>query len=746
MRYSLERTIRFGFVMLLAALLFGCHSDFNSSQKSETSFAIVVDPLTLEKAESSVFAYKEMLETEGLTVYILSEEWESPEVIKDELFSYYNSKPKLEGVVFIGDVPIPHIMNAQHLATAYKRDQTRYPLHIAAIPSDRYYDDFDLKFDFIEKDTIRTANYYYSLSVQSPQFIKSDIYSGRIKPSIMPGEDKYQLISAYLDKVVSLRNTEAVDFLMSFTGHGYNGEALTAWTGEKIALREQFPTLFTTQGRIEFLDFRMDEFMKPFLLGRLQDPNLDIALLHEHGSPEMQLINGTPDVSAVTPSIENVKRYLRSKLRSAKNRGRDLAETKAYYMSWLNVPENWFDDTFDKEIMEQDSIYDYNMDIYAEDAHEITPEAKFIMFDACFNGSFQKEKYLAGEYVFGKGSTMVAHANTVNALQDKWPDEMLGLLKLGVRVGNWAKQINSIETHLIGDPTYYFSTEESFDYNKLIAAGAEQPQIWNSVLEMENPDLQCLAMVGLYDPDNPEFSAQLRELYFSSPSFVVRMEILKQLYNYNDENFREVLKIAITDPYELIRRTAATMIGKCGDDDFIDPLLRSIFDDKYSKRVKSNAYGSFNFMDPDALMQLLPQISQEYSYVLNSSTLRDNLLKRASANKKRVTENFEIVASDSSLMKYRLFEIRTLRNYTYHFVVEEYLELVEDPDFDDQLRLTLIEALAWYTHSVHREKILKVCYEIKENMEYSEEIRLEAERTINRMEVFNDSTEYQVEQ
>lgn len=737
MKKWLNRILIYTAISLLSGIFYGCKPGLKYTQKAKSSFAIVVDPLTLQNTEEALLAYQAMLEDEGLEVYVISDNWDGPESIREALFSYYNNEPVLEGAVFIGDVPIPHIMNAQHLATAYKRDQKRYPLHIAAIPSDRYYDDFDLQFDFIEKDSVRLNNYYYSLSVESPQYVKSDIYSGRIKPSILPGEDKYQLIAEYLEKVVSLRNSTEIDFLMSFTGHGYNSESLTSWAGEKLALREQFPELYTPSGKVEFLDFSMNEFMKPYLLGRMQDPNLDIALLHEHGSDDMQLINGAPDVSSVQESIDNVRRYLRSKLRSAHARGKDLKETKKYYMSWLGVPEDWFDDTFDKEVMDQDSIYEYNLDIYAQDAHEISPEAKFIMFDACFNGSFQEEIYLAGEYVFGKGSTMVAHGNTVNALQDKWPDEMLGLLMDGVRVGNWARQINTIETHLIGDPTYYFKSRQSIDYNKVIAAADKNPGTWNTILNTGDEDLQCLAISNLYDHEDKAFSTQLRDLYYSSPSFVVRMEILKQLQKYNDENYLEILKVAIEDPYELIRRTAATMIGECGHTELIEPLLKVFFDDSYSKRVKSNALNSFNFMDPDLVIQALPLISQQYSYLLNSSTLRDDLLKKAMANKKKINESVEYVASDSSVMKYRLLEIRTLRNYTYHFVVEEYIRLFKDPGFSDELRVPLIEAFAWFTHSQYHQKILDLCYEILENEDYSEEIRSEAARTINRLEVYN---------
>ncbi len=733
-----------GFCALTDVVFTGCESAVQSTQNNKTSFAIVVDPVTKQKVESSILAYKEMLESEGLKVYVLSDNWASADTIRETLKSYYHSKPQLEGAVFIGDVPIPFVMDAQHLTTAYKRNPGRYPLHIAAIPSDRFYDDFDLEFDFIEKDSVRPLNYYYSLAVNSPQYVRSDIYTGRIKPSIFPGEDKYNLIEAYLNKVVSLRNNTELDFLMTFTGHGYNSNALTAWAGEKLALREQFPELYTTRGRIEFLEYRMDEFMKPFLLSRLQDPDLDIAVLHEHGAPEIQLINGTPDVSSVPASIENIKKYLRSKLRVAKDQGRSLSKTKQDYMARYEVPEAWFDGTFDKEIMDQDSVYSYNMDIYTEDVHEISPEAKFIMFDACFNGSYHKDRYLAGEYVFGKGSTMVAFANSVNSLQDKWPNEMLGLLKWGVRVGNWAKQINTMETHLIGDPTYYFKTNSTFDYNKVIATPGDNRSVWEELLTAEDPDLQCLAISQLSASLDSDFSNRLRELYFSSPSFVVRMEILKQLYHYNDQNFKQVLGAAVSDPYELIRRTAAGYIGDCGDDELIEPLLKIIFDDNYSKRVRSNAYGSLDFMDPDALTQALPAIAQKYSYVMNSSVLRDQLLKRVAQNKKKVTDYFEYAAADTSVMKYRMQEIRTLRNYYYHFVADDYARLLTRDDLDNDLRKALVEAFGWFTHSVQYENIVKAVGEVAVNENLPEDIRQEAKRTLNRLAVFNPSARLMV--
>ncbi|MBI9055700.1 MAG: HEAT repeat domain-containing protein [Bacteroidales bacterium] len=723
-------------VCFLCLVFFSCQDKINSTQSIETSFAIVVDQETYKNTETSLLAYKQMLIDEGLHVVILKDEWKNADDIRTELKSLYNADPKLEGAVFIGDVPIPFIMNAQHLTTAYKRNQSRFPLHIAAIPSDRFYDDFDLEFDFIEKDSIRTNNYYYSLSANSPQYVSSDIYTGRIKPSVKEGDNKYELIEKYLQKVVALRNTTELDFLLSFTGHGYNGQDINAWAGEKIALREQFPNLYTTNGKVEFLDFRMAEFMKIALLNRLQDPELDIALMHEHGGDDIQLISGTKEVSNVPESIKNIKIYLRSKLRAAKRRDKSLEATKNRYAKNLGVPKAWFDGTFSQEMEEKDSIYNHNLDIYLDDICKIKPEAKFLMFDACFNGSFHMDRYIAGEYVFGNGSTIIAHGNTVNAIQDKWPDEMLGLLGLGVRAGNWAKQINTMETHLIGDPTYYFKSNQEINYNKVIAAGKENKDIWLDLLNVENPDLQCLAISNLFDAKNKNFASQLKEIYMTSNYFVVRMECLKQLNKYNNEDFKDVLKIAVNDPYELIRRLAVTMIGKTGDNEMIKPLLNSIFNDRYSQRVRSNAYSSLDFMDPDETEIQLSEIALQYSYKSNASELKDRLLKNLDRMKNKMHGELEYCTEENSLLKYKMQNVSILRNYHYHYLVPEYLNLLDNSDIDDSLKIAIIEAFGWYVNSVNNELIVNKCKEIASSENFSEEIRNEALRTVNRLEVY----------
>lgn len=724
----------FTFVMIILQFM-SCDKDIKSTQNTRTSFAIVVDSITYHKVESQIISYKKMLEEDGLEVKVLAEQWRKPDDIRKRLEDLYNSKPKLEGAVFIGDVPIPMIMDAQHLSTAYKRDQESFPLHVSAVPSDRYYDDFDLEFEFMEADTARPLNYYYKLTKESPQYVNSNIYTARIKPSTTDDEEKYQLIGNYLDNVVELREKDYdLSNILSYTGHGYNSESLTSWAGEKVTLHEQLPAVFTGDGEAEFLEFRMDDFMKHYLLSKMQDHDLDMALLHDHGAPEMQYLSGNPHVNSVNESIANVKRYLRNKLRAAERGGNDLEETKQRYIEHFDVPYKWFEGTFDDEYVEKDSVFNRNLDIFIDDIQQITPKAKFIMFDACFNGAFNHDEYVAGEYVFGGGKTIVAHANTVNALQDKWPNELIGLLGVGVRFGNWAKQINTLETHLFGDPTFHFKNSfDDIDYNKVIASANLDSKLWDKVLEIDNPDIQAMALKNMFQSDNQQYSDQLRKIYEKSSYMVVRKQCLELLRRLNDENYQNVLVQAVKDPYELIRRKAAYYIGKSGDDELIPAVLEIPYDDKYSRRVVYGAYNSIDLMNPEIILEHIETISDKFSHYLKSEKLTEKIKNRVERNDKKIKKGFEYMASDTVPNKYKKIEIRTLRNYNYHHMIPEYLTLIDNPDFDEDLKIMLVEALGWFTHSYQKDKIEEACKKIMNDDSYGKDLQYEAERTLHRL-------------
>ncbi len=190
------------------------------------------------------------------------------------------------------------IRDAQHFASAFKMDQKRFSMFESSVPSDRFYDDFDLKFDFIARDSVKSLFFYYTLRWDSPQRISCDIYTGRLKPT-GSGEAGYQQIRDYFKKLIVERASgNAMDVLVSYTGEGSFSNSITAWKEEGITLREQFPQAFGNKNSSKFLLFHMYPYMKETITGELQREDVDLMLFHEHGMPERQYMTGIPKADA----------------------------------------------------------------------------------------------------------------------------------------------------------------------------------------------------------------------------------------------------------------------------------------------------------------------------------------------------------------------------------------------------------------------------------------------------------------
>ena len=154
-----------------------------SASAQPHSFAVVTDTRTLKNCGPAIEAYRESVCKDGLDAFIAAKDWESPDELRDSLMHYHKSRA-LEGAVFIGDIPIAMITGAQHLTSAFKMDEGgRWPMRDCSVPSDRFYDDFDLKFRSLGRDSVETNFFYYALAPDSPQHISCDIYTGRIKSS-----------------------------------------------------------------------------------------------------------------------------------------------------------------------------------------------------------------------------------------------------------------------------------------------------------------------------------------------------------------------------------------------------------------------------------------------------------------------------------------------------------------------------------------------------------------------------------
>ena len=215
------------------------------SRKCRTSFAIIADIETYRECKAEIEAYREVLEDEGLGTYIMAGDWDDPMELRKQIISLSEKKPVLEGIVLVGDIPIAMIREGQHLTTAFKMDEERFPEFESSVASDRFYDDFDLDFELLGQDTTRSDVFYYRLSEKGAQTLRPEIYSARMKvPGVMQG-DRYGILRDYLKKVVRAHIEQNVlDNMSYFAGHGYNSDCLTVWRQKPLVFRENFPYCF----------------------------------------------------------------------------------------------------------------------------------------------------------------------------------------------------------------------------------------------------------------------------------------------------------------------------------------------------------------------------------------------------------------------------------------------------------------------------------------------------------------------
>ena len=711
----------------------------NPIRTMKSSFAIIIDEISYSKTEKAVLTYRDAVEADGLSTYIMIIGAINPDELRSKIIDLKNRDPKLEGVVFIGDVPIPMIRDAQHLASAFKMDQERFPFKRSSIPSDRFYDDFDLEFKFLEQDTINTLLYYYSLTAESPQKIEREIYSARIRPPFT-GEEKYVQLVKYLTRVADQKQQmNMIDNLMRYSGHGYNSESLSSWEGEAFTLREQFPQLFVPGGTFTSLEHSMSDDMKTIIINTLQKPDLDMVIFHAHGGVEAQYFSGYPEASSINQNVDAIKMFVRSKLRQAKRRKKSVEEVKTYYIENYGLSEAWFEGAFDDSVIVADSIYSANLDMDISDVSLFKNGAELIIFDECFNGSFQKDRYIAGEYVFGNGSVIAGVANSVNVKQDLWADEGLGLLNYSVRLGQWHQDRNYLETHIIGDPTFRFKNQARKDWSLILQDKSSNLRFWQKMLKSEDIPIRVLAVKKIAGLQQTGIEETMLNVYKTDPSFLVRMAALKELAVNRSVQFEEILFSSINDPYELIRRFSAQWMGVVGREDYLPALVNTVIFDP-SKRAAYSAKTAIEKVGPDKVYPYFEKAIQQLPELTANSDLLIRMEKSYQRSTARLWEEvIPELTSDTLAIKKRISAARMLRNYQFQEALPVLLSVILDESDDAQLRVVALEAAGWYTFSHNRSDILEACETLLKRSETPVDVKHEAVKTKKRIIVgYND--------
>lgn len=694
------------FTMLAALLLAGPQLEAApKAPKATATFAIFIDNTSYAACKAEVDAYRDQLVSEGLNAVVLADNWAKPEQVKARIAALARKKPALEGMVFIGDIPVVRVRQGQHMTTAFKMNENTFPMIESSVTSDRYYDDPALDFEFIGLDSL--GHFYYNLTEKGAQHVQPAWYSGRILvPTDYPG-DHDAVLRNYLKKVVAAHKKvqeegDPLDHFLFFAGHGYNSDCLTVWRQQPLLFREYFPAAFKQSSGNHFYNFRQDPYMKYKLFNELQRPGTDVFLFSEHGAPDTQYINGSYPARGLQENIVELKRSLRSYYqRLLARRGQEKADEFAAEA----CAEYHFDRSiFSPEALaaeaKGDSIAKADVNISLEDLAKIHTNSKFVILNACYNGSFHEPGYVAGYHIFGEGDCIAAQGNTVNVLQDKWADQLVGLLALGERLGTWQKEFCWLESHLIGDPTFRFSPV------------VEDAAALEAVRRAES--LKHRAEAGKMT------SAEIRSVFESDPSWIVRRQALQAIAPFADENTVQVILQGFDDPFEGIRRESCHMAGRMGDPRFIAPLIKIETESDEVIRAQyaaNSAISQFNPADLPAEYAATPRMQRT--------------AKRIEEQMQTILDKTAATGDDGP--SEREFAIRSLRNYPLHWRTDDLLKMVSDPTENEDLRIIMAEALGWFCYSIERDKIADCLTDCLRHQHLSPRLRREMTKAVKRI-------------
>lgn len=635
-------------------------------------FAIFTDSKTYEHCSAEIEQYRRVLVQEGLDARVYHSDWTSPEQVKSIILKLAAKQRKpLEGAVFIGEVPIVMVSGAQHLTTAFKMNEKTYPKQESSVASDRYYDDFDLTFEYIERDTVDTNRYFYRMTGEGAQTLRPEIYTARIKvPKFLidAGKDKYELISKYLVKAVEAhKEVNILDNMIYFFGSGYNSEDLNVWRERTFASYEEFPYTKGLAGQHRFYNFHQDPQVKWNLFSELQRPETDFFQFSEHGGPAVQYINGGIE----RPGLKDLSEQLRISVLKGKW-ARSLYDSLAQHINPALLSDSAM-----AVVFKEDSIRYHHKDIYQEEIAAIRSNPRVVVLNACYNNSFHNpEGYVAGAHIFSDGRCVVAQGNTVNVLQDKYDNKLVGLLSMGMRVGLWQKEVSYLEAHLSGDPTFRFSpapqdAELSAALYDALVRKPQDAKTWKKFLASDNAIARAAAAVHLgYAGEYESLLPLLRQ----DKSPMVRMSALDALSC--TDKIEEALLIGLKDPYELILRQSmrsACDYAAVGTDSSICAAVRHI--ESYHPELVRLAYYTSSY---ERL------IDKESYYYKETGTLSNR----------------------SAKSKARTNAARSFRNNNFIPAIDTMIAIIADAEDEEDVRIVCAEALGWYDKSAAKSEII----------------------------------------
>ena len=677
-------------------------------------FAVVIDPVSQREAKAELADYIRALEeVQGYRVYTVTDRWGVPDSIRGALQRLHQQKRSpIVGAVFIGDIPVPMIRDAQFLTSAFKMNQ-RMPWIDSSVPSDRFYDDFGLTFRFLKRDSLKPHLFYYSLTHEGNQQLHPALYTGRIRPTDCGGTSRYEKLRQYLRKATEAkRHPEPVQTVFTYTGSGSLNESRVAHIDEQQSMREHFPQLAQRPGAFSYMDYGDERFIKRKLMNEMMRPDLSIGLMHHHGDYDTQYLTSYPKPSGTEQALQYLLYSYRNRLQRAARYGEDLDSIRRMLTARDHLPEAWLRDEPTPESQHRDSLMEDSLNLTLKDfaTYGYRPNCRVAIYDACYNGAFHNDDCIANEYIFQPGKTVCGLGGTVNVLQDKWPDRYIGLLAHGVTIGEVNQLQPELEMHVIGDPTFLFANEGNGG---------------------ETPDEQCLTMARQGDSLSDD---QLLQTLRTSPYALVRLQAFRLLQERNSDRLTEAIETASHDNSELLQRFSVNAMQKSGDPRLAPALARLIAQNNTSARVAFNALEVIQFFPEKAITEA---VAQALDSIRPYVTWPDEYVQSRTAAVARYAGRWAKETADLAAGK--MPEKRAMRQadmmkiYLAPWQAEDVARYTATIGHLPDLQLMLLSSLGWHRLGYTHKAVSAVIEQMTRDPKLTPEVRHEAIKTLKRL-------------
>lgn len=631
--------------------------------EGNSSFVIFVDYDLYGEIKTEIEEYKKMVEEDGLPTYIVAGDWDDPVALRDLIKEFYRDKA-LEGLVFVGDIPIVLVRDAQHLTSAFKMDQVRFPRIRSYVPSDRFYDDLDLKFNYLFRDTTDLRIHYVSLDYTSPPFIEKDMYSARI---LFEDIESYK---RYFEKLREVRSKEEeIDRLVTALARGYVSGSSTAHEHELLAMREKMGFDNLREGVITNLFYKSNPELAELILWTASKPKNDIFIFHGHGKTDLITVERSKDTldtaNIIDIGIEHLDKI-----------GTELVILNSCFTgAFHHIP------FFAGEVLKSDGevvVVRANSVNVLQDIWP-TQDIGLLSYGVSVGRWHQTHSYLES-HLFGDPTFRFKASNTIEFM-----------------------------------PPY-----DGYEYDEKFI-----PYFKNLVLEHPSPAIRSQALKGLHRLLGENITEFLYTVYENDPSFTVRMQSVVLMARDRTELFYNSLPIFLNDPYELIRRTAVKWMGEGGRESYIDYIKERILNET-SERVIFNAVKSLARIGGSkarsALLYVHPVIN---SNVDDFTVLHQTGSAISHSRDEWVYENIiSHLKSDDLRRKKRT--VRSMRMQRHLRALPALTDVMNDENENPEIRVMAAEALGWYGMYENREKLIDALDRVINNVNTPQNLKRNA--------------------